>query len=395
MSRVLILTRAFECGGVSVALINLLKNIDLMKHKVTIECIEKIGESQFQIPDGIEVKEIQFTNNEKYRMFINQRRIKVTDVEKFVNKSCKKICQFLYRKKNSRNRYYEYVLSKTIAENQSYDIVLDFYGYGCFTTAYAAKMVNAKKKIMWLHDEKMEWLDDVNEYLDAYDRFFCVSDTVKKNFKVRFPQYASKAELFYNIVDTEQIIKKSEEEPEDERFQGKYKIVTVGRLAEQKGYDLAVEAAEILKKRGIDFKWFGIGEGIEVDNLNKMIQKYSLQNEFILLGRKNNPYPYIKNCDLYLQPSRHEGYGLSVLEARVLKKVIVASDTECIREQIQDGKNGFLVELNAEKIAEKIIEIIQHPETIRSIMDELNREEYLFTAEKDKLKNILNNTGQE
>ena len=104
------------------------------------------------------------------------------------------------------------------------------------------------------------------------------------------------------------VLKKSTEFYPKEFTRNVFNIVTVGRLTEQKGYDVSIKAARILKDKGIQFKWFAIGEGKDRQKLESLIRKLNLNNNFFLLGRRDNPYPYIKNCDLYVQFSRHEGY---------------------------------------------------------------------------------------
>src|SRR5690606_798376 len=147
------------------------------------------------------------------------------------------------------------------------------------------------------------------------------------------PKYAHKTMVVYDIL-AEEVIKKMATESLnfDIHFKG-LKILTIGRLATQKGYEIAIEAAYCLKKSNINFKWYAIGEGPLKDELIREIKKKELEESFILLGTFINPYPYIRQCDIYCQPSRFEGYGLAIAEARILSKPIVATNFEIVYNQ--------------------------------------------------------------
>ena len=164
--------------------------------------------------------------------------------------------------------------------------------------------------------------------------------------------------FFFNVTDPKEIIRKSDEKVESIRIEGKFTFLSVGRLEKVKGFDLAVKAAHILKRDGLIFNWYIIGDGVEKKELEKLIKKESVEDCFFLLGRKENVFPFMKQCDLYIQPSIFEGYSTTILEARVLKKIIIASDIPSNREQIHDGFNGFLTQCQPDKIADIIKKVI-------------------------------------
>ena len=160
-------------------------------------------------------------------------------------------------------------------------------------------------------------------------------------------------------------------------------------MENQKGYDIGLAAAEILKKRGLRFQWFFMGDGNLREWIQKEIRDKNLEDCVILLGKCKNPYPYIRNCDYYIQPSRHEGYATTILEARVLKKIIVASDIPSNREQIINGVNGYLEQLDGQAFADRIQRLIQDPEENKKIVENLENEKIDFTGEIAKLENLL------
>ena len=183
--------------------------------------------------------------------------------------------------------------------------------------------------------------------------------------------------LIFGNLNEEEIFKKSldvSEIDKDYLNNKKLKILTIGRFVSQKGYDLAIQTANILKEEKIDFTWYAIGEGIEKQNIIDLIKKYNLKNNFVLLGRKENPYPYIKNCDFYIQPSRHEAYCTTTLEAKLLKKLIICTNVAGASDQFDDYNNGLIVnEFTPEAIAEKIIELINNKELQYTILENLNK----------------------
>lgn len=122
-----------------------------------------------------------------------------------------------------------------------YDLAVDFYGYGSFTTAIVAKKIKTLKKATWIHDSKMPWIKNVEDYLRDYDKVFCVSKTIKSVFDNLYPQFNRKSEVFYNFVDINNILFKSQEFIPIEFDKKEYNIVSVGRLTEQKGFDIPLK----------------------------------------------------------------------------------------------------------------------------------------------------------
>ena len=164
-----------------------------------------------------------------------------------------------------------------------------------------------------------------------------------------------------------------EEEAKELDKEDKFKILTVGRLASVKGYDLAVKAANLLKANKFKFKWFIIGEGPERKEIEELIESYGLENEVILLGAKSNPYPYMKNCDLYVQTSRKEGFGLTVMEAKILKNVVVATNFDTVNELLKDKFDGIIVGKDENAIYEAIRELINNTSLYNKIKSNLEK----------------------
>lgn len=388
MIKLLILTSSFAMGGTEVALNSLLNKLDKEKYQVTVLSITQEGPMLNGVPDWVNLRQLKFSNP-KYRIFVSGRKEKTDNMEVLLTKIQKKLWYRKYKESAESNLYYEKIMKFTYEDPEEYDLMLDFHGYGYFLTAYGAKKVRAKKKAMWIHDENVWWVYKIASYLPEYDQIFCVSKAVQESFLNKYPQYQANTQVFYNLTDTERIRRRAEELLDDERYTGDMKLLTIGRMEKQKGYDIGLKAAEILKKRGVRFRWFFMGDG----NLRKWIQKEirdkNLEDRVVLLGKCQNPYPYIKNCDYYIQPSRHEGYATTILEARVLKKIVVASDIPSNREQIRNGVNGYLEKIEGKAFADRIQKLVQDPEECKKIVENLKNEEIDFSGELAKLENLL------
>ncbi|WP_346868668.1 glycosyltransferase [Clostridium sp. UBA5119] len=166
--------------------------------------------------------------------------------------------------------------------------------------------------------------------------------------------------------------------------------MTVGRLSKEKGQDLAIRVLYKLKKQGYKVKWYCIGEGKDRDEYEKLIENLNLRDDFILLGETLNPYPYIKTSDIYVQPSRHEGYCITIAEAKCLNKPIVTTNFIVANEQIEDGQNGLIVECNVDKICDKIKFLIDNPQVSENFSKALCKDKIDTTCEVIKLCNYIN-----
>lgn len=385
--KVIIIAPYMKMGGVEISLLRILKYLDYEKLEVTLLLTQAKGPLLSRIPDNIIVKEMEFKSKVAEFLIADY---KVPDQETFLVKFIRKVLRKLinlksYISKTEEKPLFNFGVKHTEPEKIKYDLAIDYHGYGSFPTAYTAKNVNATRKVMWIHDEKMDFLQGVSYYLNDFDKFYGVANSCVEIFKNKYPMFSERAEIFYNIVDINEIIEKASEEINDSEFVGEeFKIVTVGRLSKQKGYDIAIKAAKIMKDLGYEFKWFVIGEGKERVQLERLIKVNDLSNNFILLGLKKNPFPYIKASDLYVQPSRHEGYGLAIAEARVLEKPIIATKIDCVMEQITHGFNGYLVELNEMDLSNKIIDLIDNPLKKSIVIQNLkeNQNDYINQLEK-------------
>ena len=282
-------------------------------------------------------------------------------------------------------------ISEIAAMKDEYDVAICFHMHSPLTLRYVAEKIKAKKKITWIHNDFLTTgfpVHKLKKYIAQYDEIIAVSEQVKKEFDQLCPQFTDHSFVCHNIIDSEEILRKSEEPIDDDRFCKDYQTVllTVGRFCDQKGYDYAIKAARILKDEGVLFKWFFVGYGAQEQAYRAMIKEYGVEDCVVILGRKDNPYPYIKNCDIYVQPSRHEAYGIVIAEARVLHRPIICSRFAGAEEQIIDGKTGIIVPLNdVVTLAGELKKLINDPDGMVAFTEALANESALaewYTIER-------------
>ena len=260
-------------------------------------------------------------------------------------------------------------------------------GYGLFNTFYAAYKVRGKTKISWIHFEPFAMPDFAvfADVLGNYQHIMCVSNDSKGQMEALIPALRSRYRVFHNIVDVKDIWKKANEGA-FEREGNNVLITSVGRLDPQKGFDIGIKVVQRLCKEGYLLKWLIIGEGCQRSQLETMINSNPhAEHNIELLGLKTNPYPYVGKCDIYFQPSRREGYGIAVAEAKALFKPIVAAESAGVKEQLIHEETGLLAKcteddlyialkrlLDDEQLKNKLSEnlknyAVQYPDQIRML----------------------------
>ncbi len=271
----------------------------------------------------------------------------------------------------------------------SYDVAIA-WGQGT-PTHYVATKVSAERKYSWInadYESAGHNRDFDRDFYAVFDRNICVSNELAKLFEAVFPEYAEKTDVILDIQNSK-LIQKMSEEPITLPKTAEVTIVTVGRYVEPKNYPLAIDTAYELKKRGLDFVWYAVGEGAERPNLEEKIKERGLEENFILLGAKSNPYPYIKASDVYVQTSSFEGYCLTLAEARMLNKPCAATKFDVVFEQMVQRKNGIVVEMKPEAVAGAITELIENDKLRKHIIDYLKNEKKGNEEELEKVEALL------
>ena len=256
-----------------------------------------------------------------------------------------------------------------------------------------AQKVVAIKKIAWIHTDFSKLEIDNKLDLNIWKRFdyiASVSDETTKSFLTKYPSLKNKLILIENITSPEFIKSMSEESIEFKNKEETFYILSVGRLSYVKGFDMAVRALKQLHDNGFtNIKWYVIGYGGYEGELKKLINENNLTQSFFFLGKKTNPYPYIKACDLYVQPSRYEGKAVTVTEAKILGKPIMITNYPSSKSQIEDGVEGIICDLSAEGLAEGIQNLYCNENIRHKLSQNVLNENYSNSNELEKLYEII------
>ena len=379
-------------GGMEIALVHLLRRLDYRRFSVTLLTPEREGPLLRMIPEQVTVRHCHFTSDFAYGIGLNDFS-DCTTIQRVIYRFGRKLLTLGSGERH--NLVYDCAACHiNDLPKEHFDAVLDFRGYGSLTTTIGAQL-DADFHAIWMHDERMEWLPLAMPYLKYYDKVFCVSESVKRRFDELAPAYTDKAEVLYNVLDADDIRRKASQALPDDFAKYPNKLVTLGRLHSQKGIDIAVKAAAKLRRQGVDFIWLVLGEGDQRAELEAMIHSYRLEQCFVLKGHVDNPYPYIKAADVYVQPSRYEGYSLALQEARIIAKPIVASDVPSSREQIIDGRNGILDRLDETALADGISRLLGDSSLCGTLTANLRNERFDYEDQIQRLYSLIDNAGEE
>ena len=390
MKKILVATPYLHSGGVEVSLIRFLKELSKNKNlKITLLLLKKEGMYLKDVPKNIEIISVIYDDD----IYSYEHQIK--DIKNI--KGIRKKFNFLmyrlklrnYLKKDDWENYYTEILKYVKNISTEYDLAIDFHGYGHLLTTIIADKVTSKKKTFWINDEKNEWIYKINKWINKFDKIFCVGIACRNSLIKKNKILGKKVDIFYNMTDYVNIRQKALEPMDFNYDRNKFDIITVGRLEWQKAYDVAVLIAKKLKEKGFNFCWYAIGTGHKKAEIEDLIKQYNLENHFKLLGVKKNPFPYVKQADAYVLASRHEGYCLATLEAKILGKIIIATDIESNREQITSYQNGILCKLDPEEFADKIIEVASNKALKSKIEQNLAKENFDYTKEFEKLYKLM------
>ena len=249
--------------------------------------------------------------------------------------------------------------------------------------------VRAKKRLAWIHtDYSTVDIDVVRELpvWGAYDHIASISHDVTSSFLNAFPSLSDRIIEIENILSADFVHSRAErsvELPETVR------LLSIGRYCTAKNYDNVPDICRRLRLQGVDAKWYIIGFGGSEELIRQRIAEAGMEEHVILLGKKDNPYPYIKACDIYVQPSRYEGKSITVREAQILCKPVVVTNYPTASSQIKNGVDGVIVPLDNEGCARGLADFIADTALQQRIVDYLRIHDYANTSEVEKIYSLL------
>ena len=258
-----------------------------------------------------------------------------------------------------------------------------------------SEKVKAKKKIAWIHtDYTRVWVDAEEELKvwQKYDYVASISSDVTNTFLQVFSSLAPKIVEIENILSPTFVRKRAELEDTDKEFRqtDKISLLSIGRYSEQKNYDNVPDICKrLINITKLNIKWYIIGYGGDEPLIRQKIKDADMDEHVILLGKRSNPYPYIKACDIYVQPSRYEGKSVTVREAQMLCKPVVVTNYPTAPSQIRSGFDGVIVPMDNEGCAHGLAEVICDKPLQEHIIAHLKTHDYGNESEVEKIYTLI------
>lgn len=364
MKKILIVIGDMRIGGAQRSLLSFLKCLEGLKHqyKIDLMVVDPAGEFLHQIPSGIQILEPP-TELRWLGTAFGKKLLK----EHFSLKCLWGQMVWLLGKKgfpkgwNTQQKLWHCWKKRIPSLPGHYDAAISYIDG--FPNYYLIEKVRADKKVLWIHNEyqKLQYDREYDHsFYEQADSIITISQRCKDCIAQAFPEFQSKVHILENITVSQEILEKSRvgEYPEFADYPG-LKLLSVGRLNAQKGYDLAIESSVILQKAGVPFLWLVLGEGPDRAQLEAQIASCNMQEHFRLLGSRENPYSYMAACDILVQSSRFEGKSVVLDEAKILCKPVVVTNYTTAGDSVEHGKTGWITDMTPQAVAEGILKLYQ------------------------------------
>lgn len=387
MKKILFVIYSMKYGGAEKSLANLLQELPSDQYEVDLLLFQKVGDFLQQIPAWVNVLD---TPEDIERLYAPLRKTGLAGFTKVLGTGCSRLARKT-KKSQAAYRWRKFYSRKIRPLAKHYDVAAAYAGSE--NLYFITEKVSADRKIVWIHNDYRtagySKADDL-PYLTQMDAIVSVSKECVDVLREEFPQFSQRLYCVENITSSSVTRRQAELYAPEEYRNGDCNILSVGRLHPQKGFDMAVEAAAILKKNGLRFHWHIIGDGPLREMLTKQIREAGVEDCVSLLGTRKNPYPYIRGCDLLVQSSRYEGKSVVLDEAKILCTPIVATAYPTVHDQISDGREGVITPMTPQGIADGIEKLLGDSDAQEAIRGYLASREYGNQQEVDKYIQLLN-----
>lgn len=394
--RILILIHYLEIGGAEISLIGLLNAIDTTKYDVDLFVYSHQGELMELIPDGINL----LPQNKKYSTLERPMRDVLREgyVDIVAARLLAKIRHRIYRRTHKINgedaSIFQYVANCTtpllpMVSDTEYDLAISFLN----PHNICLKKVRAKRKIAWIHTDYTRI--HVNRQLElhywsGFDYIASISEAATEAFTTTFTELKSKVIEIENILSPTFVQQRATGSADEiVREDEVINLLSVGRFCTAKNYDNLPFICKHLVELGANVRWYIIGYGGDEPLIRAKIAEAGMEERVIILGKRSNPYPYIKACDIYVQPSRYEGKSVTVREAQMLCKPVVVTNYPTASSQIEDGVDGVIVPMDNRACAEGIKALIDNTELQARIVEHLRTHDYGNETEVEKIYKLI------
>lgn len=392
---ILIFSQAMELGGVERSLLGLLDAIDYDRHDVDLFLMRHSGELMPylnpkakllpEIPQyaSLAVPMVSLVKSGQFGVLCGRLRGKLA-ARRFDRKhpgEKPSVTALTYSHKYT-------LWSMPQISGKTYDLAISF-----LTPHYFVReRVMARKYAAWIHTDYTALSFDRTAELvmwEGYDVICGVSEQASKSFQTAFPELEGKVQTVENILPKELICKQAEESQNDMPSKGSLALLSVGRFCDAKNFDNVPDICCRLVADGLDVKWYLIGYGGDEPLIRQKIDDAGMQERVIILGKKDNPYPYMRACDLYVQPSRYEGKAVTVREAQLLGKPVIITDYATSGSQLEDGVDGVIVPMDNAGCAAGIAALLRDPARMQQLSKNCAKRDYTNSSEVEKIYTLM------
>lgn len=391
--KLLIVAQNFQMGGIQRALINMLEVLSANKN---------IDIDLFVFGNGPLLKEVP----NRVNVINGKRSLRLAATPFSIVKKSSKVIDILLRvflilkvRLMGSAKFYHSLFTKEDRLSQ-YDIAISYFNdapnnyFNQGTNQFVDEFVKAKKKIAWIHTDPVVANFDQDDCKNKYKNFdciVCVSHAVSKKFKEFLPYYAEKVKTVYNFFSIDKIKKRGTEKTNERLVSDKVSFITVSRIDNHtKRLNIIPEVVnKLVKLNNTNFHWTVVGDGPDLFFLKKRADELGISKYLVFIGDKFNPYPYMKASSLFVLVSRYEGYPMVIGESLILGTPVLTTNFAAASEQISNGQNGFIVDMEEEAIFSKISEILMHREEIKKMKEYIIEHPYTNAMANEQLKSIM------
>lgn len=394
--RIFIAMHYLEIGGAETSLIGLLHSFDYSKYEVDLFLYAHRGELLRYIP-----KEVHLLPEEKKYAQLEIPIVEVLKQGSLDIALARLWGKYKYARYAKRNRVtegsgiFQYVQDAvmpflpSLKKYGTYDLAISFLT----PHRIVLDKVSAKKKIAWIHTDYSTIQVNVEKELPVwsqYDYIASISEEVTKTFLKPFPSLKDKIVIIENILSKDLILQRAdEEEISFSKENGRINFLSIGRFSYAKNFDNIPDICRRIRESGYNVYWYIIGYGGDEALIRQKIAEAGMQEYVLLLGKQENPYPYILACDFYMQPSRFEGKSVTVREAQLLCKPVVITNYPTAKSQVTHGKDGFIVPLDNKLCANGIAEVLNNSKAVDSCIQNLRVNDFSNRREIMKIERLV------
>lgn len=395
--RILFFSHGMELGGAERALLGLLEHMDYTRYQVDLFLMHREGELLQFIPEEVNLLEElpQYASLAVPMGRVVRKGQLGVAAGRVIGKlmARRRVKQLGLPADNGvaleYSHKYTLAMMPRIGQGE-YDLAVSFLTPHYFV----ADRVKAKKKVAWIHTDYSKVAVDKASELRMwrqYDHVVSISTAVTDAFCSVFPELKEKIITIENMLPEQSILRQSEnigvssEMPDD----GSIRLLSVGRFCTAKNFDNVPEICRMIREQGLNVKWYLIGFGGDEALIRQKIQEAGMQEHVIVLGKKPNPYPYMKACDVYVQPSRYEGNCVCVREAQMLGKPVVIARYATSASQLEEGVDGMIVDQDNERCAQGIAALLRDPQKQEMLKRNCAHRDYSNAQEVEKLYRLM------